>query len=235
MPIGLAAPSNIMQGAKHEIRRHVAQHEHAESIRLRIRFARDTIHDWINRGTVLAAQWNGLQWAWAAPVVSAQAATIQSGTGAWRARVSPEVFGDRRLTLLVATPLTDVGRERREAQEAMLVGIPLILLLTIGGGVYLVVFASATTPEHIVMGRRYARDGTAIDPAPFAITHTGVGPSVAFGGGRFLVAWGLCGQVACSANSLAGATVGSDGAEGPEQLLTPALSQSGHWCSASDD
>jgi hypothetical protein len=97
-----------------------------------------------------------------------------------------------------------------------------------GGGVYLVVFESAFSPEHLVMGRRYARDGTAIDPAPFVITHTGRTPSVAFGGGRFLVAWELCSGVACNVNSLAGATVASDGTEGPEQLLTPALTQDLH-------
>ena len=94
-----------------------------------------------------------------------------------------------------------------------------------GGGVYLVVFESATSPEHLVMGRRYARDGTAIDPAAFVITHTGRTPSVAFGGGRFLVAWELCSGVACNVNSLAGATLASDGTKGPEQLLTPAISE----------
>jgi hypothetical protein len=97
-----------------------------------------------------------------------------------------------------------------------------------GAGVYLVVFAAAPNSEHLVMGRRYARDGTPIDPAPFAISHTGIDPSVAFGGGRFLVAWDLCSGVACSVNSLAGATVAGDGSEGPEQLLTPALSQELH-------
>jgi len=97
-----------------------------------------------------------------------------------------------------------------------------------GAGVYLVVFVSDLNSEHRVMGRRYARDGSPIDPAPFVISHTGVAPSVAFGGGRFLVAWDLCSPFACTINSLAGAMVGSDGSQDPPQLLTPALSQELH-------
>jgi hypothetical protein len=88
-----------------------------------------------------------------------------------------------------------------------------------GAGVYLVVFESAL---YRVMGQRSARDGTPIDPAPFVIAYNAGQPSVAFGGGRFLVAWRVI-----NANfwvSLAGAMVGSDGSVGTAQLLTPAPS-----------
>ncbi len=83
-----------------------------------------------------------------------------------------------------------------------------------GAGVYLVVFESA---QYRVMGQRFARDGTPIDPAPFLISANALHPSVAFGGGRFLVVWGVFGQ-----SFLAGAMVGSDGSVDTAQQLTPA-------------
>ncbi len=89
-----------------------------------------------------------------------------------------------------------------------------------GSGVYLVVYALTGAPpstERNVMGRRFARDGTPLDAAPFVISRNGTAPSVAFGGGRFLVAWLLT-----SESSVGGATVGTDGAVGNEQLLSPA-------------
>jgi hypothetical protein len=89
-----------------------------------------------------------------------------------------------------------------------------------GRGVYLVVYAlnqPSPSTEHDIVGRRFARDGTPIDAAPFVITRNGTLPNVAFGGGRFLVAWLLI-----SEPSVGGATVGSDGAVGTEQLLSPA-------------
>ena len=88
-----------------------------------------------------------------------------------------------------------------------------------GGGVYLVVFGSAPSRQNNVLARRYARDGTPIDPAPFVISRNAIAPSVAAGGDRFLVTW-----VLASEDSLGGATVGSDGGVGTEQLLTPARS-----------
>lgn len=89
-----------------------------------------------------------------------------------------------------------------------------------GGGVYLVVYATVDLPNHKVMGRRFARDGTPIDPAPFVIGSNGIDPTVAFGGGRFLVAWDIF--VANKIDSVVGATVGTSGPADGEQLLTPA-------------
>jgi hypothetical protein len=87
-------------------------------------------------------------------------------------------------------------------------------LVAFGAGVYLVVFDSTLDR---VMGQRFARDGTPIDPAPFVIAQNALNPSVAFGGGRFLVAWGVHGQ-----GILAGAMVGSDGSVDTAHSLTPA-------------
>jgi hypothetical protein len=82
-----------------------------------------------------------------------------------------------------------------------------------GAGVYLVVFEA---DGYRAMGQRFARDGTPIDPAPFVIAQTARLPLVAFGGGRFLVTWGLVGQ-----GVMAGAMVGSDGSVDTAQVLTP--------------
>jgi len=89
-----------------------------------------------------------------------------------------------------------------------------------GGGVYLVVYATVNLPNHKVMGRRFARDGTPIDPAPFVIGSNGIDPTVAFGGGRFLVAWDIF--IGNKIDSIVGATVGTDGPADGERLLTPA-------------
>ncbi len=57
--------------------------------------------------------------------------------GAWRVHARSLSAGDRTFTLLVAAPLNEVFRERREAMEAMWIGIPLALLLAAGGGWWL--------------------------------------------------------------------------------------------------
>jgi signal transduction histidine kinase len=64
-------------------------------------------------------------------------ATWQAKSGAWRVHMRPQSFDTTTMTLLVASPLTDVTREQREVREAMLVGIPIVLLLAGGGGLWL--------------------------------------------------------------------------------------------------
>src|SRR5205809_1183876 len=60
-----------------------------------------------------------------------------AASGAWRVHASPHAFGATTLVLLAASPLSEVGREQREVQEAMLVGIPIVLLLAGAGGLWL--------------------------------------------------------------------------------------------------
>jgi two-component system OmpR family sensor kinase len=90
-------------------------------------------------GHELAARWNGLEpgdplpRADAGPLV----ATWQAKSGAWRVHMRPQSFDTTTMMLLVASPLTDVTREQREVREAMLVGIPIVLLLAGGGGLWL--------------------------------------------------------------------------------------------------
>src|SRR5262249_31778833 len=49
----------------------------------------------------------------------------------------PLAAGGHGFDLLVAAPMTDILRERRETRDAMWVGIPLVLLLAAGGGLWL--------------------------------------------------------------------------------------------------
>jgi len=91
------------------------------------------------RGTVLGAQWSGLPLGDASTAGDAgpSVRTVETARGAWRVHRRPHAFGDRTLMLVVASPMSDVLREQREAQEAMLVGIPIVLLLAGGGGLWL--------------------------------------------------------------------------------------------------
>ena len=90
-------------------------------------------------GRVLGARWSGL--ALREPLPQGDAApsvrTVDTGAGAWRVHARPHAFGSRTLVLLLASPVSDVLREQREVQEAMLVGIPIVLLLAAGGGLWL--------------------------------------------------------------------------------------------------
>ena len=89
-------------------------------------------------GRVLGARWSGLALRdphrdGATPGVR----TVATGSGVWRVHARSRAFGRTTLVLLVASPMSDVSREQREVQEAMLVGIPIVLLLAAGGGLWL--------------------------------------------------------------------------------------------------
>ncbi len=90
-------------------------------------------------GRVLAATWNGLDIRNERLVDRAAATpwTAQTPTGAWRIRVQSVSVGDRRFLLLAGVPFGDVLRERREALEAMWIGIPIMLVLASAGGLWL--------------------------------------------------------------------------------------------------
>jgi heavy metal sensor kinase len=91
------------------------------------------------RGQLLAARWSGLELREPLPSANVPAGewTVHTPAGAWRVRTQPQSFGATTLVLLVASPLTDVLREQREVREAILVGIPIVLLLAGGGGLWL--------------------------------------------------------------------------------------------------
>jgi two-component system OmpR family sensor kinase len=90
-------------------------------------------------GRTLSGRWSGL--GPRDPLPAADAApsvqTVETSAGAWRVHARTHAFADRTLVLLVASPMTDVLREQHEVQEAMVVGIPIVLLLAATGGLWL--------------------------------------------------------------------------------------------------
>ena len=89
-------------------------------------------------GKVLGARWNHLDLP--GPIAAdgePSVRTIQSNGVAWRVHTRPRAFGNLTLVLVVATPVSDVLREQREVQEAMMIGIPIVLLLAAAGGLWL--------------------------------------------------------------------------------------------------
>jgi signal transduction histidine kinase len=72
----------------------------------------------------------------------------------------PQVFGGTSLVLVVASPLSAVLREQREAQEAMLIGIPIVLLLAAGGGMYLASVGLRPITEALRVQRQFTADAS---------------------------------------------------------------------------
>ncbi len=107
-------------------------------------------------GRVLAAEWAGLELGDSLPngAVAPRVWSVGIGSGAWRVHTRPQSFGATRLVLLVATPPADLLREQHEVQEALLVGIPIVLLLAGAGGLWL---ASVGLRPITDMARRAAR------------------------------------------------------------------------------
>jgi two-component system OmpR family sensor kinase len=107
-------------------------------------------------GHAVAAVWNGLNLPEPLPAFDqgVRVWTADTPSGAWRVRAEPKTVGQESLVLLTATPLTDVYRERREVQEAMWVGIPIVLLIAVLGGLWL---ASVGLRPITAMAERAAR------------------------------------------------------------------------------
>jgi signal transduction histidine kinase len=114
------------------------------------------------RGEVLAASWAGL--ALPGPLPAADAGvrvwTIGIGADAWRVHARPQTFGAIQLVLLVASPLSDMFRDQREEQEAMLIGIPIVLLLAAGGGMYLASVSLRPITEVLRIQRQFTADAS---------------------------------------------------------------------------
>ena len=113
-------------------------------------------------GGVLAASWAGL--ALPAQALSADAGarmwTVGAAEGGWRVHVRPQTFGATRLVLLVGMPLSDVFRDQRNAQEAMLIGIPIVLVLAAGGGMYLASVSLRPIAEALRIQRQFTADAS---------------------------------------------------------------------------
>jgi signal transduction histidine kinase len=64
-------------------------------------------------------------------------ATLNVGAIAWRVHSSWETVDGHMLHLIVASPMSDLERDQRNAREAILLGIPTALLLAGAGGLWL--------------------------------------------------------------------------------------------------
>jgi two-component system OmpR family sensor kinase len=113
-------------------------------------------------GHPLAARWRGLSLGGPLPTADGgrRVWTAESPGGAWRVHASAEPFEARTLVLLVAAPLSDVRREQREVQEAMLIGIPIVLLLAAAGGLYLASVGLRPITEALRMQRQFMADAS---------------------------------------------------------------------------
>jgi signal transduction histidine kinase len=63
--------------------------------------------------------------------------TLATGSGRWRVHVGNEEIGSRGMQLVVATSLSDFERDQRNVRDAMVLGIPIVLVLAGGGGLWL--------------------------------------------------------------------------------------------------
>lgn len=63
--------------------------------------------------------------------------TVRTPSGAWRVRATREMLEGRPAMLVVAGSLSDLERDQRNARDAILLGIPVVLLLAGAGGLWL--------------------------------------------------------------------------------------------------
>jgi two-component system OmpR family sensor kinase len=89
-------------------------------------------------GQAIGAHWEGLTLAdLPTPQPAGSAWTARTSAGDWRIFSRSRQFDDIALTIAVASPLSDVLRERHEFVEAMWVGIPTAIALAAAGGLWL--------------------------------------------------------------------------------------------------
>ena len=90
-----------------------------------------------DRGGVLAASWHGLALDGSDAAGGPTVWTARTPAGAWRVHRRLVAAPQGTFHLIGGAPLADVLREQREAEEAMWVGVPIVLLLAAAGGLWL--------------------------------------------------------------------------------------------------
>ncbi|HEX7139416.1 MAG TPA: ATP-binding protein [Vicinamibacterales bacterium] len=81
-------------------------------------------------------------------------------SGAWRIRSHIERIGTASVQVVLARPLADVDRENRELLEAMMIGIPVVLLLAAAGGWWLASIGLAPISAMAARATRLPLGGT---------------------------------------------------------------------------
>ncbi len=98
--------------------------------------------------------------------------TVQTTAGAWRGHAEPETFDGTTLVLVAASPLADVSREQHEVQEAMLVGIPIVLVLAGAGGLWLASIGLRPITEALKTQRQFMADASHELRTPVSVVRT---------------------------------------------------------------
>jgi two-component system OmpR family sensor kinase len=113
-------------------------------------------------GHPLAAYWDRLSLAGELPTTDGgrRVWTAESPGGGWRVHAVPTVLQTRALVLLVAAPLSDVRREQHEVQEAMVIGIPIVLLIAGAGGLYLASIGPRPITTALRLQRQFMADAS---------------------------------------------------------------------------
>jgi signal transduction histidine kinase len=128
--------ANVIRG---ELIEHASPASAAEEARRTVTAGGRAIAIFDAHDVPLSVSWNGLELRDLRPSTLPEQIvwTEKTRSGAWRIHARSQRFDTTTLILLAASPLADVERERHEVQEAMLVGIPIVLLLAGGGGFWL--------------------------------------------------------------------------------------------------
>jgi two-component system OmpR family sensor kinase len=111
-------------------------------------------------GSLLAGEWSGLEPQTLQPIGDEPRLwTTSDGAGAWRLRAQRQTFGADRLVVVVGMPLADLYREHAEAREAMIIGLPIALLLAVGGGLWLATIGLRPIAEMAAKAARIPPNG----------------------------------------------------------------------------
>ena len=86
--------------------------------------------------------------------------TIRTGSRSWRVLTRVEAIDGSRFLLLAAKPMTDVERGQRALLQAMVIGVPIVLLLAGAGGWWLASIALAPITEMAVRAVRLPLTGS---------------------------------------------------------------------------
>src|SRR5438874_1945153 len=127
--------TNVIQA---ELAEHVSLETAAEEARFTVAAGGRAVAILDAEGKAITASWGGLELHnWSPPATEVVVWTEPASSGGWRVHARTLSFEATPLTFVVGSTLADTEREQREVREAMIVGLPIVLLLAGGGGFWL--------------------------------------------------------------------------------------------------